>query len=93
MDNNEKLCSTSLPGGNQVDGLPPASSLRYSWTSPCGRVTRRAYMPRMSMLARVIRWPGWASLNFCSSGHFVRNDHHIEKFEKFEHSGDFPIIF
>ena len=22
------ICSTSLPGGNQVDGLPPASSLR-----------------------------------------------------------------
>ena len=24
---NETICSTSLPGGNQVDGLPPASSL------------------------------------------------------------------
>ena len=56
-------------------------------------VTRRAYMLRMSMLVRVIRWPGWASLNFCSSGHFVWNDHHIEKFEKFEHSIDFPIVF
>ena len=56
-------------------------------------VTRRAYMLRMSMLVRVIRWPGWASLNFCSSGHFEENDHHIEKFEKFEHSIDFPIIF
>ena len=56
-------------------------------------VTRRAYMLRMSMLVRVISWPGWASLNFCSSGHFVWNDHHIEKFEKFEHSIDFPIVF
>ena len=56
-------------------------------------VTRRAYMLRMSMLVRVITWPGWASLNFCSSGHFEENDHHIEKFEKFEHSIDFPIIF
>ena len=45
------------------------------------------------MLVRVITWPGWASLNFCSSGHFVRNDHHIEKFEKFEHSRDSPIVF
>ena len=27
-------------------------------------VIRRAYMPRMSMLARVIRWRSWASLNF-----------------------------
>ena len=33
-------------------------------------VTRRAYMLRMSMLVRVIRWPGWASLNFSLSGHF-----------------------
>ena len=24
------VCSTSLPGGNQVDGLPPASSLSFS---------------------------------------------------------------
>ena len=56
-------------------------------------VTRRAYMPRMSRLARVIRWSGWARLNFCWAGHFVWNDHHIEKFEKFDHSRDFPIIF
>ena len=56
-------------------------------------VTRRAYMLRMSMLVRVIRWRGWASLNFCWAGHFVWNDHHIEKFEKFDHSRDFPIIF
>ena len=56
-------------------------------------VTRRAYMPRMIMLARVIRWPGWASLIFRWAGHFVKNDHHIEKFEKFEHSREFPIIF
>ena len=26
----ERTCSTSLPGGNQVDGLPPVSSLRKS---------------------------------------------------------------
>ena len=56
-------------------------------------VTRRAYMLRMSMLVRVIRWRGWASLNFCWAGHFEENDHHIEKFEKFEHSRDFPIVF
>ena len=56
-------------------------------------VTRRAYMPRMSMLARVIRRRGWARLNFSMNGHFVKNDHHIEKFEKFDHSRDFPIVF
>ena len=61
------------------------------WEIP--EVTRRAYMPRMSMLARVIRRPGWASLNFCSDGHVVWNDHHIEKFEKFDNSIDFPIVF
>ena len=32
-------------------------------------------------------------ISFCSSGHFEENDHHIEKFEKFENSMDFPIIF
>ena len=56
-------------------------------------VTRRAYMPRMSMLARVIRWRGWASLIFRWAGHFEENDHHIEKFEKFDNSIDFPIVF
>ena len=25
-----KSCSTSLPGGDQVDGLPPAASTEYS---------------------------------------------------------------
>ena len=30
-------------------------------------MTRRAYMSRMSMLARVIRWPGWASFNWCEA--------------------------
>ena len=31
----EIICSTSPPGGNQVDGLPPASSItvRLSWNS------------------------------------------------------------
>ena len=27
-ENYLRWCSTSLPGGNQVDGLPPASSLQ-----------------------------------------------------------------
>ena len=56
-------------------------------------VTRRAYMPRMSMLARVIRWRGWASLNFSLNGLFVKNGHHIEKFEKSESSNESAIVF
>ena len=56
-------------------------------------MTRRAYMPRMSMLARVIRRRGWASLNFSLNGHLWSNDHRIEKFEKFDNSIDYPIIF
>ena len=56
-------------------------------------MTRRAYMLRMSMLVRVITWPGWASLNFCSNGHFEENDHHIEKFVKFDNSIDSRMFF
>ena len=29
----EKICSTSPPRGNQVDGLPRASSFEYFWAS------------------------------------------------------------
>ena len=61
------------------------------WEMP--EVTRRAYIPRMSMLVRVIRRRGWASLNFSLNGHFVWNDHRIEKFEKFDNSREFPMIF
>ena len=35
-------CSTSFPGGNQVDGLPPASSLRWSGLAACPRVPQTA---------------------------------------------------
>ena len=35
------ICSTSVPGGNQVDGLPPASSVA-SVTSARRVMTRRA---------------------------------------------------
>ena len=34
------------------------------------KMTRRAYMPRMSMLARVKRRRGWANLHFLMNGHF-----------------------
>ena len=31
-ENRKKKCSTSFPGGDQVDGLPPASSLiTFRW--------------------------------------------------------------
>ena len=32
-----KSCSTSLPGGDQVDGLPPAASTKYSCLEIPGR--------------------------------------------------------
>ena len=41
-----KICSTSPPGGNQVDGLPPASSFRtpapLRFRAPCPRSHVRA---------------------------------------------------
>ena len=32
-----KSCSTSLPGGDLVDGLPPAASTKYSCLETPGR--------------------------------------------------------
>ena len=39
-----EICSTSLPGGNQVDGLPPVSSLlrqQRNFQFQCGSAGRR----------------------------------------------------
>ena len=35
------ICSTSIPGGNQVDGLPPAFSLKFSEKSQIRKFRRK----------------------------------------------------
>ena len=53
------ICSTSLPGGNQVDGLPPASSLTILFL-------RDQFFPRQKFM------PSWMVLVSCQIETYLR---------------------
>ena len=52
------ICSTSLPGGNQVDGLPPASSFEQCEHS----VPMRSWFDVLALSKNILS-DGWLSLD------------------------------